>query len=165
MKGICLYPGSFDPVTNGHLSLIRRASEQFDKVFVAILRNAQKQGTFSLGERLQLLDRVCRPFPNVRVLAAEGLTSELARQLNASLLLRGLRGPQDLDAELMMAKVNRRLNPALETIFLPPEEGCETVSSSLVREIAQLGGSIDSFVPVEVRDKIINHFRGGSANG
>ena len=101
----------------------------------------------------------------MRVLAAEGLTSELARQLNASLLLRGLRGPQDLDAELMMAKVNRRLNPALETIFLPPEEGCETVSSSLERQIAQLGGSIDSFVPVEVRDKIINHFRGGSANG
>ena len=156
---ICLYAGSFDPVTNGHLSLIRRAALRFDKVFVAVMRNSAKQGAFTVGERLKMLAEVCAPFENVRVLAAEGLTSALAAQLNATVLIRGLRGLQDLDSELAMAKINRRLNPELETIFFPPEEGCEAVSSSLVRELASLGGNIDQFVPPQVRDEIINHYK------
>jgi len=164
---ICLYPGSFDPVTNGHLSLIRRAAERFDQVFVAVLRNPAKQGAFPVEERLRMLNRVCAPYENVHVLAAEGLTSALAKQLGAAVLLRGLRGAQDLESELMMARVNRRLNPALETVFLGPEEGCESVSSSLVRELASLGGDISAYVPPEVRDTIIQHYqeKGGPSNG
>ena len=164
---ICLYPGSFDPVTNGHLSLIRRASERFGKVYVAVMRNPAKQGAFTVEERLQLLNSVCSPFENVTVLASEGLTSALAARLNATVLLRGLRGAQDLESELMMARVNRRLNPALETVFLGPEEGCESVSSSLVRELAFLGGDIGAFVPPQVRDAIIQHYqdKGGPSNG
>ena len=163
---ICLYPGSFDPVTNGHLSLIRRASERFDKVYVAVMRNPAKQGAFPVEERLQMLNEVCAPYENVHVLAAEGLTSALAAKLDATVLLRGLRGAQDLESELMMARVNHRLNPALETVFLGPEEGCETVSSSLVRELASLGGDITAFVPPQVRDAIIHHYtKGGPSNG
>ena len=163
---ICLYPGSFDPVTNGHLSLIRRASERFDKVYVAVMRNPAKQGAFPVEERLRMLNEVCAPYENVHVLAAEGLTSALAAKLDATVLLRGLRGAQDLESEFMMARVNHRLNPALETVFLGPEEGCETVSSSLVRELASLGGDIEAFVPPQVRDAIIHHYtKGGPSNG
>ena len=162
----CLYAGSFDPVTNGHLSLIARASRRFDRVFVAVMRNPAKQGAFTVGQRMAMLAAVCAPYANVRVLAAEGLTSELARQLNAAVLLRGLRGAQDLDSELMMARVNHQLNPALETFFLPPGEGCESVSSSLVRELASLGGDIRPYVPPQVRDTIIQHYsKGGPSNG
>ena len=155
---ICLYAGSFDPVTNGHLSLIRRAAGRFDKLFVAVMRNPAKQGAFPVEERLRMLTEVCAPYKNVRVLTADGLTCELAARLNATVLLRGLRGAQDLETELMMARVNRKLNPKLETVFLPPEEGCEAVSSSLVRELASLGADIDEFVPPQVRDAIINHY-------
>ena len=155
---ICLYPGSFDPVTNGHLSLIRRASERFDRVFVAIMKNPAKRETFTVCERLRMLAQVCAPYGNVRVLAAEGLTSALAAQLNADTLLRGLRGAQDLESELSMAWVNRHLNPGLETVFFPPEPGCEDVSSTLVRELASLGADIDAFVPPVVRDAIIQHY-------
>ena len=163
---ICLYPGSFDPVTNGHLSLIRRASERFGKVYVAVMRNPAKQGAFPVEERLRMLNEVCVPYENVHVLAAEGLTSALAAKLDATVLLRGLRGAQDLESELMMARVNHRLNPALETVFLGPEEGCEIVSSSLVRELASLGGDIEAFVPPQVRDAIIHHYtKGGPSNG
>ena len=152
----CLYAAGFDPVTNGHLSLIARASRRFDRVFVAVMRNPAKQGAFTVGQRMAMLAAVCAPYPNVRVLAAEGLTSELARQLNAAVLLRGLRG----------ARVNHQLNPALETFFLPPGEGCESVSSSLVRELASLGGDIGPYVPPQVRDTIIQHYsKGGPSNG
>lgn len=165
-RAICLYAGSFDPVTNGHLSLIRRAASRFDRVFVAVMRNPAKQGAFTVGERLAMLAEVCAPYGNVRVLAGEGLTAALAAQLNANMLLRGVRGMQDLESELTMARVNRRLNPGLETIFLPPEEGCEDVSSSLVRELASLGADFSAYVPPQVRDRIVNKYsKGGSGNG
>ena len=165
-RAICLFAGSFDPVTNGHLSLIRRAASRFDKVFVAVMRNPAKQGAFTVGERLAMLAEVCAPYGNVRVLAGEGLTAALAAQLNANVLLRGVRGMQDLESELTMARVNRSLNPGLETIFLPPEEGCEDVSSSLVRELASLGADFSAYVPPQVRDKIVNKYsKGGSGNG
>ena len=165
-RAICLFAGSFDPVTNGHLSLIRRAASRFDKVFVAVMRNPAKQGAFTVGERLAMLAEVCAPYGNVRVLAGEGLTAALAAQLNANVLLRGVRGMQDLESELTMARVNRRLNPGLETIFLLPEEGCEDVSSSLVRELASLGADFSVYVPPQVRDRIVNKYsKGGSGNG
>ena len=165
-RAICLYAGSFDPVTNGHLSLIRRAASRFDKLFVAVMRNPAKQGAFTVGERLAMLAEVCAPYGNVRVLAGEGLTAALAAQLNANVLLRGVRGMQDLESELTMARVNRRLNPGLETIFLPPEEGCEDVSSSLVRELASLGADFSAYVPPQVRDRIVNKYsKGGTGNG
>ena len=165
-RAICLYAGSFDPVTNGHLSIIRRAASRFDRVFVAVMRNPAKQGAFTVGERLAMLAEVCAPYGNVRVLAGEGLTAALAAQLNANVLLRGVRGMQDLESELTVARVNRRLNPGLETIFLPPEEGCEDVSSSLVRELASLGADFSAYVPPQVRDKIVNKYsKGGTGNG
>ena len=165
-RAICLFAGSFDPVTNGHLSIIRRAASRFDRVFVAVMRNPAKQGAFTVGERLAMLAEVCAPYGNVRVLAREGLTAALAAQLNANVLLRGVRGMQDLESELTMARVNRRLNPGLETIFLPPEEGCEDVSSSLVRELASLGADFSAYVPPQVRDRIVNKYsKGGSGNG
>ena len=165
-RAICLFAGSFDPVTNGHLSLIRRAASRFDMVFVAVMRNPAKQGAFTVGERLAMLAEVCAPYGNVRVLAGEGLTAALAAQLNANVLLRGVRGMQDLESELTMARVNRRLNPGLETIFLLPEEGCEDVSSSLVRELASLGADFSAYVPPQVRDRIVNKYsKGGTGNG
>ena len=165
-RAICLFAGSFDPVTNGHLSLIRRAASRFDKVFVAVMRNPAKQGAFTVGERLAMLAEDCAPYGNVRVLAGEGLTAALAAQLNANVLLRGVRGMQDLESELTMARVNRRLNPGLETIFLPPEEGCEAVSSGLGRELASLGADFSVYVPPQVRDRIVNKYsKGGSGNG
>ena len=165
-RAICLFAGSFDPVTNGHLSIIRRAASRFDRVFVAVMCNPAKQGAFTVGERLAMLAEVCAHYGNVRVLAGEGLTAALAAQLNANVLLRGVRGMQDLESELTMARVNRRLNPGLETIFLPPEEGCEDVSSSLVRELASLGADFSAYVPPQVRDRIVNKYsKGGSGNG
>ncbi len=165
-RAICLFAGSFDPVTNGHLSIIRRAASRFDRVFVAVMRNPAKQGAFTVGERLAMLAEVCAPYGNVRVLAGEGLTAALAAQLNANVLLRGVRGMQDLESEMTMARVNRRLNPGLETIFLPPEEGCEDVSSSLVRELASLGADFSAYVPPQVRDRIVNKYsKGGTGNG
>ena len=157
-RAICLYAGSFDPVTNGHLSLIRRASPRFDKVFVAVMRNAAKEGVFTVGERLAMLADVCAPYPNVRVLAAEGLTASLAAQLDAGVLLRGLRGAQDLESELLMARVNRRLNPGLETIFLPASSQAEEISASMVRQLAAFGADLSAYVPPCVIEDIREGF-------
>ncbi|MBQ8082308.1 MAG: pantetheine-phosphate adenylyltransferase [Clostridia bacterium] len=164
-KRIALYPGSFDPLTVGHLDLIVRAAAMYDRVYVAVMHNAEKRNSFTAQERVRMIGACCGELPNVTVLSSTGLTAHLAKELDAGILLRGLRGAGDIEGELLMARVNARLNPELETVLLPAAQGKEAVSSSLVREIASLGGDISSFVPPQILSDITKRFQGGKKDG
>jgi pantetheine-phosphate adenylyltransferase len=144
-----IYPGSFDPVTNGHLDVIERARKLFDQVIVAVAHNDQKQPMFSLEERLELL-RATVGNNNVQVAAFEGLLVDFAVEQNAAAVIRGLRAISDFEFEFQMALMNRKLEARVETIFLMPKEEYTYLSSRIVKEIARLGGDIASFVPVPV---------------
>lgn len=144
---LAIYPGSFDPVTNGHLDLIERAAKIFQRLVVAVLRNTEKAPLFSLPERLEMLREVSAPFPNVEVDSFDGLLTEYARRRQAQVLLRGIRAVSDYEYELQMAMINRRLEPELETVFMVPAVSYSFVSSRLVREIARLGGPVAGLVP------------------
>lgn len=146
-KVIAMYPGSFDPPTNGHLDLIERGSKIFDELVVAILRNAEKAPLFNLSERLLMLEAMTADFKNVRVETFDGLMVEYAAKVKASAVLRGIRAISDYEYELQMALMNRKLQPDLETVFMMPAEQYSYLSSRLVREIAQLGGSVKDLVP------------------
>jgi pantetheine-phosphate adenylyltransferase len=149
---IAIYPGSFDPPTNGHLDLIERGSNIFDELIVAILRNSEKIPLFSLGERRAMLESMTGEFRNVRVDTFEGLTVDYAARVKAKAILRGIRAISDY--ELQMALMNRKLHPDLETVFMMPAEQYSYLSSRLVREVAQLGGSIKSLVPEMVEQRL-----------
>jgi pantetheine-phosphate adenylyltransferase len=149
-----IYPGSFDPVTNGHLDLIERGAKIFGRLTVAVLRNSDKQPLFSLNERLEMLQHVTKQYPNVEVDSFDGLLVEYAKRLDAQVLLRGIRAVSDYEYELQMAMMNRRLEPNLETVFMLPAEAYSYLSSRLVREIAQLGGSLHGLVPPEVEQRL-----------
>src|ERR1700733_5044663 len=149
-----IYPGSFDPVTNGHLDLIERGAKIFGRLTVAVLRNSDKQPLFSLDERLEMLQHVTKQYPNVEVDSFDGLLVEYANRLGAQVLLRGIRAVSDYEYELQMAMMNRRLEPNLETVFMLPAEAYSYLSSRLVREIAQLGGSLHGLVPPEVEQRL-----------
>jgi pantetheine-phosphate adenylyltransferase len=151
---IAIYPGSFDPLTNGHLDLIERGSEIFDDLVVAILRNAEKSPLFSLGERRAMLEAMTERFRNVRVDTFDGLTVDYAVKVGAKAILRGIRALSDYEYELQMALMNRKLNPDLETVFMMPAEQYSYLSSKLVREVAQLGGSIKDLVPAMVEQRL-----------
>ena len=153
-KVIAIYPGSFDPPTNGHLDLIERGSKIFDGLVVAILRNAEKSPLFSLAERRLMLEALTAHFKNVRVDTFDGLTVEYANRVGASAVLRGIRALSDYEYELQMALMNRKLQPELETVFMMPAEQYSYVSSRLVREVAQLGGSIKDLVPEMVEQRL-----------
>jgi pantetheine-phosphate adenylyltransferase len=153
-KVIAIYPGSFDPPTNGHLDLIERGSKIFDELVVAILRNPEKHPLFSLGERRAMLEALIAGVRNVRVDIFDGLTVDYAARVKASAVLRGIRALSDYEYELQMALMNRKLNPALETVFMMPAEQYSYLSSRLVREVAQLGGSIRDLVPAMVEQKL-----------
>ena len=159
----CLYPGSFDPVTNGHLDIITRASGLFDEVVVAVLRHIGKQGAFPVSERVALLKKACAALPNVRVIAFEGLTVDLARDMDIRVLIRGVRGASDVENEMTMARANRVLSPNLETLLIPAAPERETIRSSFVREIASFGGDIAPFVPASVLDDIRARFAARNA--
>jgi pantetheine-phosphate adenylyltransferase len=146
-KVIAMYPGSFDPPTNGHLDLIERGSKIFDELVVAILRNAEKAPLFNLSERLLMLEAMTADLKNVRVETFDGLMVEYAAKVKASAVLRGIRAISDYEYELQMALMNRKLQPDLETVFMMPAEQYSYLSSRLVREIAQLGGSVKDLVP------------------
>ena len=141
-KVIAIYPGSFDPPTNGHLDLIERGSKIFDELIVAILRNPDKNPLFSLGERRAMLEALTADFKNVQVDVFDGLTVDYAARVKASAVLRGIRALSDYEYELQMAMMNRKLQPDLETVFMMPAEQYSYLSSRLVREVAKLGGSI-----------------------
>ena len=153
-KVIAIYPGSFDPPTNGHLDLIERGSKIFDELVVAILRNPDKDPLFSLHERRHMLETLTGNFKNVRVDVFDGLTVDYAARVKAGAVLRGIRALSDYEYELQMALMNRKLQPELETVFMMPAEQYSYLSSRLVREVAQLGGSIEDLVPEMVERRL-----------
>jgi pantetheine-phosphate adenylyltransferase len=153
-KVLAIYPGSFDPVTNGHLDLIERGAKIFDRLTVGLLRNFDKDPLFSLDERVEMLREVTRPWPNVEVDVFSGLLVEYARLRGANVILRGIRAVSDYEYELQMALMNRKLNPSLETVFMMPALSYSYLSSRLVREIAQLGGPIAGLVPPAVEERL-----------
>jgi pantetheine-phosphate adenylyltransferase len=151
---IAIYPGSFDPVTNGHLDLIERGDKMFDLVIVAVLNNVEKQPLFSVPERVEMLREVTKKWPGVEVDVFHGLLVDYARKRGAGVILRGIRAISDYEFELQMALMNRKLEPRLETVFMLPGESFSYLSSKLVREIAQLGGSLKDLVPPEVEQRL-----------
>jgi pantetheine-phosphate adenylyltransferase len=158
---LALYPGSFDPITNGHLDLIARGSALFDKMTVAILRNDEKQALFTVEERIEMLNEVVREFPNVEVGSFDGLLVDYAEQCGASVLLRGIRAVSDYEYELQMALMNRRLRPEIETVFLMSGEAYSFISSRLVKEVIRLGGNIAGLVPPSVEGRLKRRLLGG----
>lgn len=153
-KRRAIYPGSFDPVTNGHLDLIKRAQSIFDEVIVVIAVNSEKNTLFSVEERVAFLKRALRGLNGVRVESHEGLTVEYAAAKKASTLIRGLRATSDFDYEFQMALTNRRLSKKVDTIFLMPSESHFYLSSRLIKEVATLGGDISHHVPTFVASAI-----------
>jgi pantetheine-phosphate adenylyltransferase len=151
---IALYPGSFDPVTNGHLDLIERGEKVFDLLIVAVLKNADKQPLFSIPERVEMLRSVVKKFAAVEVDVFDGLLVDYARKRGAGVVLRGIRAISDYEYELQMALMNRKLEPRLETVFMLPGETYSYLSAKLVREIAQLGGPLDGLVPASVGERL-----------
>ena len=153
-KVTAIYPGSFDPPTNGHLDLIERGRKIFDELVVAILRNPEKDPLFSVSERRGMLEKLTADFSNVRVDTFDGLTVEYAGKIKANAMLRGIRALSDYEYELQMALMNRKLQPNLETVFMMPAEQYSYISSRLVREVARLGGAIHGLVPAMVEKRV-----------
>ena len=149
-----IYPGSFDPLTNGHLDLIARAAKIFDHLVVAILRNSQKNPLFSVEERVAMLSEGTAEFGNVSVSTFDGLLVDFAREQRAHAVVRGIRAISDYEYEFQMALMNRRLSPDVETIFLMPDAKYSFVSSRLVKEVYRLGGSVDGLVPKFVIERM-----------
>ena len=158
-----IYPGSFDPLTNGHLDLIERGSKIFDELIVSILRNSEKDPLFTLAERLQMLEEMVKGYDNVRVETFEGLLVDYAMQKKAKAVLRGIRAISDYEYELQMALMNRKLQPQLETVFMMPAEAYSYLSSRLVKEIFRLGGSVRGLVPELVEQRLREKFHGTAA--
>jgi pantetheine-phosphate adenylyltransferase len=154
MPKIAIYPGSFDPVTNGHLDIIERGLKLFDKIIVAILINPGKQFLFTLEERMQMLEVCLKKFPNVKIDTFNGLTVDYAAQCNAQGILRGLRALSDFEYEFQMALMNRRLNREIQTVFLMTGMRWIYTSSSIIKEAAQFGGNIKGMVPPGVEKRI-----------
>lgn len=155
---IAIYPGTFDPVTNGHLDVIERAARLCDEVIIAVAFNPEKRGLFTPDERVALLRSVTNHLTNVRVTSFHGLLVEFARQQQASAVIRGIRAVSDFEFEFQMALMNRRLSPTLETLFLMPKEEYSYVSSRLVKEVASLGGDVSHFVPPVVAGALREKF-------
>jgi pantetheine-phosphate adenylyltransferase len=152
-SNIAIYPGSFDPLTNGHVDIIQRGSRLFDRIVVAILLNIEKAPLFTVDERVDIAREVFRANPNVEVDTFDGLLVDYARRKGASVIVRGLRALSDFEYEMQMALMNRNLNPDVETVFMMPAETYTYVSSRLVKEVVALGGTVTSLVPsiVEAR--------------
>ncbi len=161
-KVIAIYPGSFDPLTNGHIDLIERGSKIFDRLIVAILRNSEKQPLFTVAERREMLQAIVRSkrWKNVEVDTFDGLLVDYAVKKKAQAVLRGIRAISDYEYELQMALMNRKLQPHLETVFMMPALSYSYLSSRLVREIAQLGGSVTGLVPEPVEKQLREKLNG-----
>jgi len=151
---IAIYPGSFDPVTNGHLDLIERGEKMFDLLIVAVLRNAEKEPLFTVAERVEMLREVTKQWTGVEIDVFDGLLVDYARKRGAGVILRGIRAVSDYEYELQMALMNRKLEPRLETVFMLPGLSYSYLSSKLVREIAKLGASLKGLVPEVVEQRL-----------
>ena len=149
-----IYPGSFDPVTNGHLDLIERGSKIFDHLIVSVLRNQEKSPLFDVHERVDMLREVTRRFPAVEVDLFNGLLMDYARQKKAAVILRGIRAISDYEYEMQMAMMNRKLEPTVETVYMMPAAQFSFLSSRVVREVAFLGGSLRDLVPPIVEERL-----------
>ena len=145
-KKIALYPGTFDPITNGHIDLVQRAANLFDTVIVAIASSSKKNPKFTLEQRIELAEQVLASCPNVKVRGFDVLLIDFARQQKATVLIRGLRAVSDFEYEFQLASMNRHLAPDLESVFLMPADEYSFISSSLVKEVAALGGDVSNFV-------------------
>jgi pantetheine-phosphate adenylyltransferase len=151
---VAVYPGSFDPITNGHLDLVERGAKIFGRLIVAVLRNSGKHPLFSVEERVEMLRESVKPWPNVSVDAFDGLLVDYAAKVNAKVILRGLRAVSDFENEMQMALMNRKLDKNLEIVFMMPGVAYTYLSSRLVREVVQLGGDVRSFVPPIVSERL-----------
>src|SRR5437764_4515075 len=158
---VAIYPGSFDPITNGHLDVIERGSRMVERLVVAVLRNAGKQPMFSVQERMEMLRDAVEPYANVEVASFDGLLVDFAFDCGAQLILRGIRAISDYELEWQMALMNRRLRPRIETVFLMAREEYSFVSSHLVKEVARLGGDVSSMVPAPVNLRLQERFMTG----
>ncbi len=150
-----IYPGSFDPITLGHLNIIRRASKIFDKVVVCVMVNSSKNPMFTLEERMELIERVVKRFPNVEVDTSNILLAEYVKRYEGAVLVKGLRAVSDFESEFQMAIINKKLNPELETVFLTSSEKYTYISSSVVKEMAKYGADLRELVPAEILKDVI----------
>lgn len=157
-----IYPGSFDPLTNGHLDIVQRASQLFDEVLMAVVGNPSKSASLSVEMRKMLITQATKGIPNIKVGDFQGLTVDYAKIEDAQILIRGLRAISDFEAELSMAQMNKELFPELETIFLMSKAEYSFISSTTVKEIARLGGDVSQFVPPPVNDYLKEHFTRGA---
>jgi pantetheine-phosphate adenylyltransferase len=158
MNLTAIYPGTFDPITNGHLDLIYRASRLYSRVIVAAATSSGKKPLFTLEERVEMIREVVSHLPNVEVIGFDTLLVDCAKTFGASVILRGLRAVSDFEYEFQLAGMNRRLAPDIETVFLTPAEQYEFISSSMIREIALLKGDVSSFVPDSVKARLTDKF-------
>ena len=155
-----IYPGSFDPLTNGHLDVIERSARIFDEVIVAILTNPQKAPLFTVAERMDILRQIVQPrVPNVRLDVFHGLLVDYAKTSQAQVIVRGIRAVSDYEYEFQMALMNRKLDPDIETVFMMPSESYSFLSSRLVKEVAQLGGSVKGLVPDLVEELLVRKLK------
>lgn len=152
-----IYPGSFDPITNGHLSVIKRAAKLFDEVIVVVMINHKKPvGCFNYDERMELIRRCTKDIPNVKVDYYAGLLAEYAKEKNATAIVKGLRAVSDFEDEFQQALTNKELNPDVETVFVTAGADYMYLSSSIVKQVCELGGDVSKFVPPEVYEDIVN---------
>ncbi|GMG97178.1 pantetheine-phosphate adenylyltransferase [Tepidimicrobium xylanilyticum] len=158
---VVIYPGSFDPVTYGHLDIIDRCSRKFSKVIVAVLNNKSKKNFFSIEERIELLKKTLEKYDNVEVDSFSGLLVDYARQKNCTTVVRGLRAVSDFEYEMQMALVNKKLEETLETLFMVSSGKYAYLSSSIVKEVAMFGGNISCFVPGVVEKALLEKINGG----
>ncbi len=156
-KRIAIYPGSFDPITNGHIDLINRASKLFDAVIVGITQNSKKSAFLSIDDRLNIASETLSHIDNIKVMSFNTLLVDFAKAQNAQVILRGLRAVSDFEYEFQLSGMNKHLNPGIETLFMTPAEQYANISSSLVREILSLGGDVSHFVPKSVEILLKKH--------